>query len=1056
MQAKDLIKQFKENWTSPAVVEEFMAGVEDLEASDVLKLYDHLSSKGMLADPGGFRLHSQAFLRVVEKVRDPALFLPLVRALKSTDSVPLRTVLANALPKVNHIPSHPELCAYFKSPDPQLRKVAGMVISQIGGRTTLEILGGYIREPGFPGRIEAMDALIQVAGHHAIPILADVFRFGASTEKAHALRYLGDQRFVSKDRVAALAAIGPALSDSDPRVLIQAISALSGVATEEEWHEAVAHLLDSPNLPVVKACVDGLRRFRAPITIAALERAFRIGPNVIRMAVLDTAEQIGDETILPLLVEGVQHRNITVRTRAANAISQLTVEGKIEVGRTLIWLLRSPDPQVRRMAVEIANKVKDPTGELWPKMLGFLRDADWWVRERVIDALVEMAGLELTQHMVGFLDDPSDTVRRYAIGVLARLKDKRSLGALVRTAQKDPDWWVRESAIETIGTINDERSIPYLVDLMHREQPLRRVCIEALEACKARSAASVIAALLDSEDSVDLILVIIKALATLEARQHTDALVPLLRHPDLKLRATVREVLNRWDYTSPNEGNDAQVGYLDQLLTAVLTSDADDLIIEPERRPFIKHRGRVVPLFDTVLTADQIQALIFPHLSVIQQQSLSALKDVDFSYELKAKSTRFRVNVFQIVTGLSAVFRVIKDEIPDIEQLGLPAIVRTFGDLKNGLVLVGGPTGAGKSTTLAAIIHNINKTSKRHILTLEDPIEALHKPLASHLTQREIGTHTRTFASALRATLRQDPDVILVGEMRDLPTIAFAVSAAETGHLVFGTLHTVSADTSIDRLINAFPAGQQPQVRSMIASSLRAVICQHLIQRSDGKGRVLAVEVMLNNDAVANLIRKQKTFQIPSVLATGREMGMQAMDIELMRLVKANQISLDDAYMKANTKKDFEAMMRGEDPAAPAQAAAPSAQGRPSMAPAAAAASASRPSLSAPAPAARNMTPSRPSISPGARPLASPTSGLTAGLTSGLTSGLSSMPAPQASGASGGAAPVDPRQVSAARVTLSPTAPTPAARPPAGAPKRIITLGRDTSSSGSGSGSSEG
>jgi len=244
----------------------------------------------------------------------------------------------------------------------------------------------------------------------------------------------------------------------------------------------------------------------------------------------------------------------------------------------------------------------------------------------------------------------------------------------------------------------------------------------------------------------------------------------------------------------------------------------------------------------------------------------------------------------------------------------VPKIVETFGNFNNGLVLVGGPTGSGKSSTLAALIDYINRTSGRHIITLEDPIEVVHARKQSLINQREIGTHTKSFGHALRATLRQDPDVILVGEMRDLETIAFAVTAAETGHLVFGTVHTVSADTSIDRLVNTFPPGQQPQVRSMLAETLRAVVCQHLVRKKDG-GRVLAAEVLINTDAVQNMIRKGKTFQLPSVVATSRESGMQSMDLELARLVNEGAVSLEEGYAKANDKRAFETMTGTGSPA---------------------------------------------------------------------------------------------------------------------------------------------
>ena len=289
---------------------------------------------------------------------------------------------------------------------------------------------------------------------------------------------------------------------------------------------------------------------------------------------------------------------------------------------------------------------------------------------------------------------------------------------------------------------------------------------------------------------------------------------------------------------------------------------------------------------------------------------------MDYSHEVKSEGLRFRANVFNQLSGLSGVFRRIRGKLPEIETLGLPPLVRTFGDLKNGLVLVGGPTGSGKSTTLAALIDYINRTSSRHIIALEDPIEVIHRRKLSLVNQREIGAHTRSFSAALRSTLREDPNVILVGEMRDLITIEFTVIAAETGHLVFGTVHTVSAATTVDRMISAFPPGQQEQVRSTLADSLRAVICQYLLSEKTGGGRVLAVELMVNNEAVANLIRKGKAFQLPSIIATSREQGMQLMDNDLLRLVKEGRISAEDGYVKAVSKKEFEPFMNEVEKAA--------------------------------------------------------------------------------------------------------------------------------------------
>jgi twitching motility protein PilT len=345
------------------------------------------------------------------------------------------------------------------------------------------------------------------------------------------------------------------------------------------------------------------------------------------------------------------------------------------------------------------------------------------------------------------------------------------------------------------------------------------------------------------------------------------------------------------------------------MLIAVQQAQGDDLILLPGQTPYMKKHGKTIPLTETPLSLSQLQEIVKPLLNEQQLQDLQNLHDIDFSYTVKSEGIRFRTNLFASRTGISMVFRIIKGNIWKLEVLGLPPVVYTFGDFKDGLVLVGGPTGSGKSTTLAAIINYINRTSMRHIISIEDPIEVVHRSEMGLVNQREVGAHTPSFSHALRMTLREDPDVILVGEMRDLPTIQFAVTAAETGHLVFGTVHTVSADSSVDRLINAYPPEAQEQVRSMLADSLRAVLCQYLIRHKEKNEMVLACEIMLNNQAIANLIRKGKTFQIPSVISTSREQQMQMMDNSLMELFKQGKITAEDVYLKARNKADFEELV---------------------------------------------------------------------------------------------------------------------------------------------------
>jgi twitching motility protein PilT len=349
---------------------------------------------------------------------------------------------------------------------------------------------------------------------------------------------------------------------------------------------------------------------------------------------------------------------------------------------------------------------------------------------------------------------------------------------------------------------------------------------------------------------------------------------------------------------------------IDAFFKVLKDQRGSDLHLSPDNPPLIRAAGTLAPIAGQKLTHAENQELVYEIMTDDQRRQFEASRDIDFAYELQALQARFRANVFMGRLGLSAVFRLIPTEIASAEQLGLPQAVLKFAQLKKGLVLVTGPTGSGKSTTLAALIDHINRTQKEHILTVEDPIEFVHPPKNSLINQREVGRHTQSFASALRAALREDPDIILVGEMRDLETIELAITAAETGHLVFGTLHTNSAAKTIDRIINVFPTTQQEQIRTMLAESLKGVIAQQLLRTVDGK-RCAALEIMVVTSAVSNLIREGKTFQIPSVIQTGRGEGMQLMDQALQALVAAKRVTVEEAQRYANTKSTFQSAAPG-------------------------------------------------------------------------------------------------------------------------------------------------
>jgi len=331
---------------------------------------------------------------------------------------------------------------------------------------------------------------------------------------------------------------------------------------------------------------------------------------------------------------------------------------------------------------------------------------------------------------------------------------------------------------------------------------------------------------------------------------------------------------------------------------------ASDLHLISGSQPILRVHGDMERVKYKVMENDELKAILYEICPENKIKVFEETGDIDFGYEVP-NLARYRCNYFQQKWGIGSVFREIPSEILTAEQLGLPSVLNKLAMLHKGMVLVTGPTGSGKSTTLAAMIDYINRNKKSHILTVEDPIEFVHKSKGCVVNHREVGLHTQSFKAALRGALREDPDIILVGEMRDLETIELALEAASTGHLVFGTLHTQSAAKTVDRVIDVFPANQQAQIRTTLSESLKGVIAQNLFKRIDKKGRIAVLEILVVTPATSNLIREGKTFQIPSVIQTGKKYGMQSLDDAILEALQAKKISPEDAYDKSVVKERF-------------------------------------------------------------------------------------------------------------------------------------------------------
>ncbi len=345
------------------------------------------------------------------------------------------------------------------------------------------------------------------------------------------------------------------------------------------------------------------------------------------------------------------------------------------------------------------------------------------------------------------------------------------------------------------------------------------------------------------------------------------------------------------------------LAHVDDYLAIGQEGGASDIHLGVNAPPLWRLHGILRPIWPDAprLTATETAALAEAFLPDLQKSHLEERGDADFAYA--TQFGRFRTSVVRQRLGIDIVFRIVNTKVRTMDDLGLPQHLKLLTRYQNGLILVTGSVGSGKSTTLAALVEQVNLERREHIITLEDPIEYVFEPKGCHVTQREVHTHTRSFAAALRGSLREDPDVIMVGEMRDLETISLAITASETGHLVLGTLHTGNASRTLDRLLDVFPDDQQEQIRVMVSESLRGIISQQLVPRDDGAGRVLALETMTNTPAVANVIREAKTYMLPGIIQTGRKQGMQLMDDSLVDLYARGLISAEETYARAEQKQ---------------------------------------------------------------------------------------------------------------------------------------------------------
>ena len=673
-----------------------------------------------------------------------------------------------------------------------------------------------------------------------------------------------------------------------------------------------------------------LKEAPGPLRVVALQRLAAdrgveaIAPTLLSLAadpedrlrerVIEMLAQIPpNNEILEVMLERFATDNASVRAHALTSIRAAATGRPREVRPRLLKMLSEGDDAIRRVAVELLLST-GTNDEVIAEILQHCRSLLGWLRTRILNTL-KTFGDEVLRPTVDMLAHPDEDIRMQALVLCEHFEDPRLLGPVVKLLDDD-DWWLRITACETLSKLKDERVVPHLIKALD-DKDTRWAAIDALGVIGGEQALRALVNLLN-DDRPEVRMEVLHACA----RSTDPRLAKMFRKvvesdPSQDVRTRAAEILRAKGDTGV--GLDAATSTvhardlsrpLDRLLADARERGASDVHVTVGEPPWFRLNGQVERIEHPALDAATARSWIVDILDPTRRATFETGGEVDFCHAIPGVG-RYRANAFVQRLGTCASFRCIPNLPPTFADLRLPGQLTQLLDYHQGIILVTGPAGGGKSTTLAAIINLVNESKSDHIIALEDPIEFVHPSKQSLVNQREVGRNTESFSRALRAALREDPDVVMVGEMRDIETIRMALMAAETGHLVIATMHTTNCVATVDRLIESFPPDEQQQVRMGLSESLKFVVSQSLVPRADGKGRVAVFEVLKGSMNVSTLIRDAKTFQLPSLMQISRAQGMQTLDQSLADLLDAGLITAETAYMRAENKEQFEARLSG-------------------------------------------------------------------------------------------------------------------------------------------------
>ncbi|MEP6992874.1 MAG: PilT/PilU family type 4a pilus ATPase [Acidobacteriota bacterium] len=749
---------------------------------------------------------------------------------------------------------------------------------------------------------------------------------------------------------AAAASLFPFLASKTEAVRRQTMQSLEQLAGGN-FLDRIQVFMGNPDPVVVHAALDYLRRNPNERALSWIAKALTSeNPPAVRKKAFGIIEATSSARVGPMALMALDDEDEEIRFRAVQLLSKYPDESQLApllnhcrndshrvqdaaiatlaplLARSQKWndellpLLSDSNPKVRQLASRIIA-TQDP-GHIAEAFLRTFRTTYGPAKDLAVDALRELG----PQFIRAFLDRGSsaDPVEKaLAVSIAVTIRSAEAVPHCIRFLSDD-DWWLRDRAALALAEIRDESALPHLLKMLQNPES----SLSAAAALGIWGTPKALPGLLEAykaaKNQRELRLEILDAFGKIEDPRIAALLAnivqvdsePLVKEKAAQIaaqrtgtflgQAPGARVFAPLDFTATPKPT------LNDLLRHARAVGASDVHISAGTVPQLRVYGRLGPLPMPPSTTQQVDGWLSTLLTDGHKQLLEEKRQLDFCYK-DSELGRFRTNLFYQRKGPGAVMRLVPYEIPNLTDIRLPESLWEITSYSQGLILVTGPAGCGKTTTLAALVDRINETERGHILTVEDPIEYVHANKESLVNQREVPSHSRSFAKALRQSLREDPDVILVGEMRDLETISLAITASETGHLVLATLHTTTASSTVDRIINAFPSDQQGQIRMMVADSLKAVISQSLLPRRDGAGRIAAYEILRNTPNVAGLIRDSKTFQIPTAIQTAASSGMILMDGALLNLVQDGSIEPRVAYDRAQRKEAFEPFLQAEE-----------------------------------------------------------------------------------------------------------------------------------------------